>query len=198
MKALALIGSPRKQGNCDILADEVLRGAQEAGATIEKAYLDDLRIRPIGEVADVVSARTDPRSDDDFPAILARFLEADLVVFASPVYWQGVSAQTKCFIDRLSSYFRRPPYAERFDGKGYLVVCTFGRPEKETGEWVTKPMRATADVLRGRYLGECCVSVYEKGRVAEMPEALREAFELGRAAVRQMTEHRRPRQSGSP
>jgi multimeric flavodoxin WrbA len=186
MIVLALIGSPRKQGNCDILTDEVLRGAQEAGAAIEKAYLDDLNIRPIGEVADVAAERTDPRDDDDLPALLARFLEADVVVFASPVYWQGVSAQTKCFIDRLSSYFRRPPYAQRFDGKGYVVVCTFGRREKETAEWVTGPMKITTEVLRGRYLGECCVSVYEKGRVAGMPEALKEAFELGRGAVKQM------------
>jgi len=195
MKVLALIGSPRKQGNCDILADQVLRGAQEAGAKIEKAHLDDLCIRPLGEVGDVVSARTDPRDDDDFPPLLERFLEADVVVFASPVYWQGVSAQTKCFIDRLSSYFRRPPYAERFDGKGYLVVCTFGRREEKTGEWVTRPMRVTAEVLRGRYLGECCVSVYEKGRVAQMPEALRRAFDLGRGAVSQMRAHRQPRRT---
>ena len=108
MKVLTLIGSPRKQGNCDILADEVLRGAQEAGAETEKVYLDDLRIRPIAEVIDVSSEREDSRNDDDLPGVLERFLDADIAVIASPVYWLGVSAQMKCFIDRLSSYFRRP------------------------------------------------------------------------------------------
>lgn len=45
MNVLALAGSPRKGGNSDILADECLRGASEAGADVEKVYLDDLRIR---------------------------------------------------------------------------------------------------------------------------------------------------------
>ena len=93
---------------------------------MEKVYLDDLNIRPIGEVADNSSQRSDPRADDDFPGVLDRFLAADIVVIASPVYWLGVSAQMKCFIDRLSSYFNIPPYAEKFTGKGYVVLWAFG------------------------------------------------------------------------
>jgi multimeric flavodoxin WrbA len=107
LKVIALIGSPRKQGNSDILADEVLRGAHEAGAEVAKVYLDDFFIRPIGEVCDNSRERDDPRSDDDFPKLLERFLDSHVVMFASPVYWLGVSAQTKCFIDRLSSYFNQ-------------------------------------------------------------------------------------------
>jgi hypothetical protein len=52
IKVLALMGSPRKGGNSDILADEVLKGTQQGGAEIEKVYLDDFLIRPIGEVCD--------------------------------------------------------------------------------------------------------------------------------------------------
>lgn len=59
------------------------------------------------------------RHDDDMPEVLERFLNADIVVIASPVYWHGVSAQIKCFIDRGSCYFRVPPYAQRFDGTGF-------------------------------------------------------------------------------
>ena len=66
MKVIALAGSPRKQGNSDILADKVLEGAREAGAETEKVYLDDMNIRPIGEVIDKPGERTDPRGDDDY------------------------------------------------------------------------------------------------------------------------------------
>lgn len=183
MKVIALIGSPRKGGNSDILVNEVLRGARNAGATVEKVYLDDLNIRPIGAVDDVLSERLDTREDDDFPEVLGHFLDADIAILSTPVYWQGVSAQMKCFIDRLSSYFRRPPYAERFEGKGYLVVCTFGREDPTTGDWVTGPMKATVDVLRGRYLGDLSVSVYQKGRVKQDKEALEKAYRLGKNAV---------------
>ena len=174
MKVLALLGSPRKQGNSDILADEVLRGAREAGAETDKVYLDDYTIRPIGEVVDNSRERDDPRSDDDLPGVLEQFLQADLVVVATPVYWFGVSAQMKCFIDRLSSYFNREPYAERFTGKGYVVVVTYGRPDPEHGRSVTEPMKGCVEFLRGRYLGDLSVAaVYEKGSVRELPEVVK-------------------------
>ena len=188
MHVLALAGSPRKAGNTDILADQVLRGAQAAGATVEKVYLDDFRIRPIGDVEDNTRQRSDPRRDDDFPAVLTRFLRADIAVIATPVYWFGVSAQVKCFLDRLSSYFRHPEYADRFTGKGYVILCTFGRNEPDHGKCVCDPMRHCVEVLRGRYLGDLCVSAYRKGEVAQMPEAMQAAYELGKRIIHSMVQ----------
>ena len=184
MKILALVGSPRKQGNTDIMADEVLAGAQSEGAEVSKVYLDDYRINPIGEVADNSRNREDPRSYDDFPLLLERFLSADTIVWSTPVYWQGPSAQMKCFLDRLSSYFNHPRYIERFRGKGHIVLCAFGRPESEHGEWITKPMRITVEVLHGVYLGDVCASVYQKGRVREMADVLAACRRLGATAAK--------------
>jgi multimeric flavodoxin WrbA len=186
VSVLALIGSPRKQGNTDIMADELLSGARELGAGTSKIYLDDHNVRPIGEVCDDSRRRDDPRGDDDFPALLERFLAADIVVWSTPVYWQGVSAQMKCFLDRMSSYFNRPSYAERFGGKGHVVLCAFGQPELEHGRWVTEPMKVAVQVLRGEYLGDVCASAYEKGKVRQMPEILAACRELGAEAVRKV------------
>jgi multimeric flavodoxin WrbA len=183
---LALIGSPRKHGNTDIMADHVLQGAAALGAHTSKIYLDDHHVRPIAEVADNSRERDDPRRDDDFPGLLGRFLAADIVVWSTPVYWQGVSAQMKCFLDRMSSYFNHPAYRERFRGKGHVVVCAYGRPEARNGEWVTEPMKLTAKVLHGTYIGDVHASIYEKGRVREMPEVLAACRELGASAVRTM------------
>jgi hypothetical protein len=58
--------------------------------------------------------------------------------------------------------------------------------EPDYGEWITKPMKVTVDVLRGRYLGDVCASVYQKGKVKEMPDVLQAAYKLGRKAVKQM------------
>jgi multimeric flavodoxin WrbA len=183
---LALIGSPRKQGNTDIMADKALHGARDSGAMISKIYLDDQYVRPIGEVCDNSRLRDDPRSDDDFPRLLEHFLDSHIIIFSTPIYWQGPSAQLKCFLDRLSSYFNRPPYRDRFDGKGYIVLCAFGRREPEHGEWITKPMKLTVDILRGYYLGDVCASVYEKGKVRQMPEVLQQCYNLGKSAVAEM------------
>ena len=190
MQVLALIGSPRKQGNTDIMADEVLEGAKTAGATTSKIYLDDYRVRPIAEVADNTRQRDDPRRDDDFPILLERFLSADIIVWSTPVYWQGLSAQMKCFLDRMSSYFNHPEYVERFRGKGHIVLCAFGRPEQQHGDWITKPMKLTVDTLHGIYLGDVCASVYQKGKVRQMPEVLEACRKLGTNAVSAILEQR--------
>ncbi len=181
---LALVGSPRKRGNTDIMADELLAGARECGAETSKIYLDDYHVRPIAEVSDNSRLRNDTRSSDDFPALLERFLSADVIVWSTPVYWHGVSAQMKCFLDRMSSYFNRPEYVHRFRGKGHIALCAFGRPEPRHGRWVTDPMKMTARVLHGTYLGDVCASVYEKGRVREAPEVLEACRTLGAEAVR--------------
>jgi NAD(P)H-dependent FMN reductase len=185
---LALIASPRKNGNTDIMADHLLAGARAAGATTSKIYLDDYYVRPIAEVADDSRHRDDPRQDDDFPALLERFLDADIVIWATPVYWQGPSAQMKCFLDRMSSYFNRAEYLSRFKGKGHIVLCAFGRPEPEHGDWIAKPMKLTVEVLRGRYLGDVCASVYPKGQVKRMPDILDACRNLGMHAVRILLE----------
>ena len=89
MKIIAMVGSPRKIGNTDIMADEVLKGASDFGAMVDKIYLDDYYVRPIAEVFDSTAKREDIRSDDDFPALLERFLNADVAILATPVYWFG-------------------------------------------------------------------------------------------------------------
>jgi multimeric flavodoxin WrbA len=173
------------------MADEVLEGAKSVGAVPEKIYLDDYHVRPIGEVADNTRERCDPRKDDDFPMLLERFLCTDIVVWSTPVYWQGPSAQMKCFLDRMSSYFDHPDYRDRFRGKGHVVLCAYGRPEARHGDWVTEPMKLTVEVLHGTYLGDVHTSVYRKGKVRDMPEVLAACRELGMEAVRQIQEKRK-------
>jgi multimeric flavodoxin WrbA len=187
MKVLALVGSPRKGGNTDVLTDEFLRGAREAKAEVEKVYLDDLRIRPIAEVGDDLATRVDLRADDDLPGLLERFLAADVAVIASPVYWESVSAQMKCFVDRWSAYVGQESFKRRFAGKGFAVLCPCALPEEaQEGEWVTEQVKGWIGWLGGRYLGDVCVSVRDKGAVAKMPKVLRKAYELGKRCVAEM------------
>lgn len=185
MKVLALIGSPRKKGNSDLLADEVLKGATAEGALIDKIYLDDFQIRPIGEVVDDSRNRGDSRADDDYPQLLKKFLEADLIIWATPIYWHGVSAQMKCFIDRLSSYFNNPRYADKFNSKGHIILCTFGTDDYEHSRFITEPMKLTIQVLRGNYIGDICVpACYQKGKILEKKDKLVKAYNLGKKAVK--------------
>jgi len=183
MKVIALISSPRKGGNTDILTDEFLRGAADMGAETEKVYMDDLHIRPIAEVGDVVAERVDQRADDDAPKLLERVLDADVVLFGAPVYWQGVPAQLKCFVDRFSCYLGQSWFKQRMRGTGFAVICTYGAPDPEEAKWVTEPIKVWARFVNAKYIGDVCVCVFKKGAVRGNADALRQAYEFGRRVV---------------
>jgi len=183
LKALALIGSPRKGGNTDCLADAFLEGAAEAGAETAKIYLDDFNIRPIAEVCDEFSMRVDLRADDDWRKIMSQVLQADVLVWAAPVYWQGVPAQMKCFVDRWSAYYSAEWLNQGFAGKVWAVVCAYGDPSQDQSKWVTEPIALWAKRWRCDYLGDVCIGVAKKAAVAEMEDVMAAARELGKRAV---------------
>jgi multimeric flavodoxin WrbA len=105
-RLLILVGSPRRVGNSAVMAAAVEQGAAKSGATVSVRFIDDYitsflrdcRVcrRPDGECS--IEDRFRELFFDDF-------LPADGVIFCTPVYWYGVSAQTKAFFDRTFCYY---------------------------------------------------------------------------------------------
>jgi multimeric flavodoxin WrbA len=186
IKVVALCGSPRKGGNTDLMADAFLEGAEAEGAQVEKFFLDEMDIRPIGPVGDVFEERVDVRADDDARMVLERMAAADIVVYASPVYWQGMTAQLKCLIDRQSAYYMADWLREGMRDCGMFVITAWGAPDEDQSHWVIDPVKRWAKGFNARYLGEMAVNVAAWGEVAEIDGTLDEAREKGAAAVRQM------------
>ncbi|WP_394826593.1 flavodoxin family protein [Pendulispora albinea] len=105
MKLLVLVGSPRRAGNSAVLAESVRRGAESAGTDVTLRFLDD----HIGSfLRDCRTCRL-PNGEcsiaDGFRDLFDDFLACDGVVFCSPIYWYGLSAQTKAFFDRTFCYY---------------------------------------------------------------------------------------------
>lgn len=102
MKILAIHGSPRTlRSTTRQLANLVLEGAAEAGAGTELVDLCDLKITPC-TACEGCSFNGICVYEDDMPALVERMMEADGIVFASPVYIDNVSGQMKIFFDRLA------------------------------------------------------------------------------------------------
>ena len=97
---LVLMGSPRKHGNTDQMTDEFIRGAQEAGHQVEKICLKDWKIK--GCLGCGACQRNGGAcvQKDDMSDIYEKWLAADVVVLASPVYFYTWSAQIKAVLDR--------------------------------------------------------------------------------------------------
>ena len=103
-KVLVLSTSPRKGGNSDVLADEFVRGALEAGNAAEKVSLYD---KTIGFCKGCLTCQSTQHCiiHDDAQAIVEKMREADVIAFATPIYYYGMSGQMKTMLDRANPLF---------------------------------------------------------------------------------------------
>ncbi len=105
MKVLALSSSPRRDGNSHALAMAVLEGAEQSGCSTELVYLDDYLQ---SFLRDCRICRDDSGRctiEDGFDELFRdKFLPSHAIIFATPVYWYGLSGQLKTFLDRIFCY----------------------------------------------------------------------------------------------
>lgn len=139
MNVLALLGSPRKNGNTSFLLDEYLKGLGESNSETEivKVFLQEKHIRPCA-ACNACHNRTPGKCaiKDDMRELYPLFQEAKLVVFATPVYWCGVSAQLKAFLDRLNAFDVEG--GEYFKGKMISLIMTHGIEAPNKGPQLIK------------------------------------------------------------
>lgn len=111
---LALFASARRHGNTGAFIDRI---AGELGIGV--VDLGALRIAPYDYAHS--------HRDDDFEPLFRRVLDADPILFASPVYCYAVASPMKAFFDRIVDFLDLPelqPEARRLRGKAAWVVCT--------------------------------------------------------------------------
>ncbi len=174
MKILALIGSPRKQGNTDILVDEILRGAEAKGHSGEKLYLYDYEISPC------IDCRGCKRGDyvcvlkDDMQDIYKKLQDADVIIFGTPVYWYGPTGKMKLLIDRLRPFIANGG----LKGKKGIVVA----PSEEgssCGGPLMKMFYMSFDYLGMKSAGNIMARAYERGEIAKNTDELKGAYDIG-------------------
>ncbi len=128
-KVVIIKGSPRKNGNSAILADQVAAGAQEAGAEVESYYLHGMNIQAC-DACDFCqgTAQMECVINDDMQILYPKIWETDAIVYASPIYWFTVSAQMKLFMDRCYALGGGADYTKDHGlaGKRIGVVLTYG------------------------------------------------------------------------
>jgi multimeric flavodoxin WrbA len=116
MRVLIVSSSPRRDGNSRQLAEATAEGAREAGDSAQVVHLDDhLRyfLRDCRQCRDADGRCT---IDDGYESLLREeVVPADAIVFATPIYWYGVSGQLKTFFDRMFCFIAASePEAEQF------------------------------------------------------------------------------------
>ena len=99
MKILVITGSPRKNGNSNTLADNFIKGAEEAGHSIVRFDSAFKNVHPC-IACNKCGMNGQCVFKDDFEFVKENIVDADAVVFATPMYYFGISAQIKTVIDR--------------------------------------------------------------------------------------------------
>ena len=134
-RVLVVSGSPRRGGNTDLLADAFAKGASEAGGNVDKIFLADSALEFLSS-----QGANHPQSvsrNTPTGRIVEKFLVADVVVLASPVYYMNVSDRMKTFID--ATYLGLGD--SRMAGKEYYYLTAFAERDTNTAEWIYNAFR---------------------------------------------------------
>lgn len=130
MKITAFSGSHKgREGNTSLMVEEFLKGAEEAGAETGHIILSEKNIRYCNGLFECW-LKTPGRCSirDDMDELLPLFIASDIVVFASPIYFDNVSALMKTFVDRLVPLLY--PHFEKDEEGGYRHGIRFEKSPK--------------------------------------------------------------------
>jgi multimeric flavodoxin WrbA len=188
MKVLGIMGSPRKGSNTDILLDKALQGAREAGAEVEKVLVSKLKVAPCMEIYACLKDG-DCAIKDDMQSLYKKLLEADHVIFASPIFFYGITSQAKAVIDRCQAlWVGRHVLGMRKDDKrvrrgAFVSVGATQGAKLFDGAILT--VKYFFDAIGVTYSVDLLVrGVDNREQIQEHPELLDNAFRLGQELVR--------------
>jgi NAD(P)H-dependent FMN reductase len=185
LKILGIAGSPRRDGNTDLLLRQVMDGASSSGVETKTVALSELNIAPCRHCDGCIKTGKCV-VEDDMQWLHTDIRETEHIVLASPIFFMGVTAQTKAMIDRCQALWvikyvlKLPvainPYKERsgiFVSVGGTKLHNLFEPAKATVKsWFT-----TLDI---KYAGELVFSgIDENGSIQLHPTALKDAFSIG-------------------
>ncbi|MBE6494686.1 MAG: flavodoxin family protein [Methanosphaera stadtmanae] len=175
MKIIAINTSPSKNGNCGILLDEAIKGAQENGNEVIKYDLTDLNINCCKACN---ACATQPCiQDDDAKKIITEIENADAVIFATPIWFGYMSSLAKVFTDRFYQVFLNEQ--RNFSGKAAFII-TSSAPENIYGDidnQITGPFTSLGLENTGMvHAGEAPMH----GAVKDKEEEINKAYSLGK------------------
>lgn len=184
-KVLAIMGSPRKGHNTDTLLDAVIKGIKTEEVEIKKIYLRDLNYSTC--IACGNCEKTGKCFiDDDMTNVYEDFNNSDIIIIASPLYFNTVSSLVKMMIDRCqvywsSKYVLKNPSIDTNKKRTGMFICTAGSPEKKDHFMACIPvLDLFFKAINSEYKYNILVSNTDKTPVWERTELLELAYNKGK------------------
>ncbi len=177
MKVIVLHGSPRKGKNSDIFSQHFLDGLNSVGKNeITHFYLNEMSIKSCqGCLYCATSIGHKCKTEDDMLEIYNAFPAADIVVWATPMYWGYMTAQMKAALDRMEAIVM----GNGFKDKTFVVLVTYRYHYQSTVAFFDRVCPFFNVEL---HTLTCCTmnkSTEQDLPITDFPEKLQQAFELG-------------------
>ena len=181
------MGSPRRQGNTEILLDEALAGAKEAGAEVEKVVVSQLKISPCREIYACLKDGN-CAIKDDMQWLYEKLLEADHIIFASPIFFYSVPSQAKAIVDRCQALWVRRHVLgmgkEDSQIRRGVFISVGATRGKRLFDGAVLTVKYFFDAIGVKYSGGLLIrGIDSKAQIKEHPAALQDAFRLGQQLV---------------
>ncbi|MBM3252849.1 MAG: flavodoxin family protein [Candidatus Omnitrophica bacterium] len=181
IKILGILGSPRIGGNNEVLLRKVLSHLNNARRKTQLIKLRDLDIAPCNSCNGCYnSARCVIK--DDIEKVFKKIEDSDVIILGSPVFFLGVSAQTKILVDRsqpkwIEKYILKKTIGPSKTKKGIFISIRGGKG-KEIFRCVEKPIRAFFDVHNIKYeKGIFLDGIDEKGAIMKNKKTIKNTIE---------------------
>jgi len=175
-KVLVISTSLRKNSNSDVLAREFEKGARDAGHEVEYITLVGKQLNFCIGCLSCLKTNKCVISDDVSP-ILASVRNADVIAFATPIYYYEMCGQMKTLLDRLN-----PLYTADYAFRDIYLLTTAAEKEEETMDGVMKGMQGWIDCFeKARFAGIIRgLGINSPGKVFDYPDTIKAAYEMGK------------------
>ena len=184
MKIVVLTGSPRLNGNTNHMASQFIKGAEEAGHEVYR--FDCTRHKVAGCIGcNACGMNGDCFMQDDFSELRPHLLEADMVVFVTPMYYFGFSSQLKAVIDRFYAVNGRIKGASK-QSVFLMAYANTAPQEAESGDGSSNSDQSGEMLILMVPVGDHVYSyqhTYEQDQVLEtLPKGCRSLGQVGSSA----------------
>ncbi|MCP4753663.1 MAG: flavodoxin family protein [Proteobacteria bacterium] len=176
MKILGISCSPRKKGNTGIMLDEVLKGAEHEGAEVEMFGVAGKKIKPCLSCYSCIGT-AECKTKDDMQLLYPKMIEADGIVFGTPIFFYGMTAQMKTVIDRTFALNQPGKSLRNKVGGAVVIAGSLG---------LIDPLKDLYFYFAGRQMIPAnFVGAYatEKGDIEKREQGMKAAWNLGRQMV---------------
>ena len=175
MDIIALMGSPRKNSNTDILLDEMIKGAKDAGHNVTKYCIEDLNMSACKGCGICTTGRNCVL-DDDALKITHEIANAEGLIVSTPIYFGQMTGQLKVLIDRIFGITNNPRI--NLSGKVMLIFTHLG-PEGYYDSYIDL-MKIQPFQMNMHYKVEGVLDVGDLGSVYNQPDKLADAYNMGK------------------